>query len=238
MSKKEKTKTKFDYHWLQRNWTLGVAILCGIIVWVLFNLYQFGAIGIDKGNEIWLTIFVNVFMIMFSFLLSDYFRFSPYTRNQLKATHTKLDDLKKSIDNRIATADNFFVTRGEKDKKDTFESIVDSKPKKIKYSGGHLHNLITGMMTNGCFKDYIINNNVEVQFLFPDPTNKGVITNLVENITVGNKENTYKTDIYNAVTKLKTFIETNNLENRVMYKFKEDILSEKIDQNNTSIDNE
>jgi uncharacterized integral membrane protein len=103
---------------------------------------------------------------------------------------------------------------------ETFDDIVKSNPKSIKYSGGNTEKLISNMMESERFKNYIINNiDVKVKFLFPDPNNKYVIENFVKNVTIENKIDIYKMGINNAVKRLYDFINKNNLQNRVEYKF-------------------
>ena len=126
-------------------------------------------------------------------------------------------DETKSADETKYTADTFFKTRKDIE---TFDDIVKSNPKNIKYSGGNMENLISNIMESECLKNYIINNiDVKVQFLFPDPNNKDVIENFVKNITIGNKIDIYKMGINNAVKRLDEFINKNNLQNRVEYRF-------------------
>ena len=113
--------------------------------------------------------------------------------------------------------DTFFETRKDEE---TFDDIVKSNPKSIKYSGGNMRNLIPGMMDSECFKNYITNNiDVKVQFLFPDTNNTYVIENLVNNVTVGNRTDIYIASIKDAINKLSDFIEKYNLQDRVEYRF-------------------
>ena len=126
-------------------------------------------------------------------------------------------DETKSTEETKYTADTFFKTRKDIE---TFDDIVKSNPKNIKYSGGNMENLISNIMESECLKNYIINNiDVKVQFLFPDPNNKDVIENFVKNITIGNKIDIYKIGINNAVKRLDEFVNKNNLQNRVEYRF-------------------
>ena len=177
----------------------------------------FGVIGIFFEDK--LPQGVNIKQVFFSMgvlFVAFCWKFTKDTRKKLETAHTKIDDL---IANN-ATADNFFITRKKTYEDEKFDFIVESKPKIIHYSGGNLNNLIIDMMDSECFKRYIIDNsNVKVKFLFPDPDNENVINNLVDNITCGNRKETYISNIRTAVATLSDFIKDNSLESRVEYRF-------------------
>jgi hypothetical protein len=182
---------------------------------------SFGVVGIFFGEQLpqWVNI-KQVFFSMGVLFVTFCWKFTMDTRKKLKGANDKIDELKKTVETNNVTADNFFITRKEKDKDEDFASVVNSKPKIINYSGGNLNNLISEMMESQCYKQYIIDNNdVKVKFLFPDPDNNDVIDNLVNNITCGNVKETYIADIKNAISKLSDFIKTNKLESRVEHRF-------------------
>ena len=197
--------------WITSLITIGIGV---------FALYKLQAS--NNPIEQYKSNIVIMFLIIIIAYLFNYIWFSYITNQKLTETHSKIDDLKKSVETSNVTADNFFITRKEKDKEEDFASIVQSKPKTINYSGGNLNNLISEMMESQCFKQYIIeNSDVNVKFLFPDPENEEVISNLVNNITLGNEKETYKADINNALKKLNKFIKDNALSSRVEYRFYE-----------------
>jgi hypothetical protein len=181
----------------------------------------FGVVGIFF--EEMLPQSVNIKQVFFSMgvlFVAFCWKFTIDTRKKLKGANDKIDELKRTVETNNVTADNFFITRKEKDKDEDFASVVNSKPKSIYYSGGNLNNLISEMMESQCYKQYIINNkDVKVRFLFPDPNIDYVIDNLVDNITLGNKKETYIADIKNATDKLFAFISINKLESQIEFRF-------------------
>jgi len=181
----------------------------------------FGVIGIFFEDS--LPQWVNIKQIFFSMgvlFVAFCWKFTMDTRKKLKESNDNINELKKTVETNNATADNFLKARKVPYDDESFDCVADSQPKNIYYSGGNLNNLMIDMMESECIKRYIIDKtDVNVKFLFPDYENDDVITNLVDNITIGNKKATYINNIINAVATLSDFIEDNNLTSRVEYRF-------------------
>ena len=213
-----------------------------ICTWIAtsFAVFYLGIQGIITIGDIpkeydFLKDIVFMFAATVISIIISYFKFSLDTRKKLEETHAKIEELKQKTHTEMAvleklllfnnptrdivTVDDFLITRKERLKDENFESIIKSNSKSIKYSGGHLYQLISDIMGSKDFKNYIVEKKVKIQFLFPDPNNKHVIENLVNNITKENYTDTYIGDIRNSVKKLDKFISDNNIKDQIEYKF-------------------
>ena len=129
-------------------------------------------------------------------------------RKSFEKTYYNTDELKSLLKNKVVAAKNYFITRAELKDRESTKKIIDSKPKTLKYSGGHLNSIIS-MMSDEDFLNYLKNNNVNVQFIFPDPNDDSVITDFVNNIIAADPDqdnNTYKEQINQSITQIKKII--------------------------------
>ena len=207
-----------------------------ICTWVTSSaVFYFGIKGLIDIENIpeqynFLSSIVVMLAAIVMALVINYINFSLATRQKLKETQTKIDELKqithskmnelkesvryKPQGNSDVTADDFFITRNDIE---SITTVIDSNPKSIKYSGGNV-SIISAIKESSRFINYITVNDVKIQFLFPDTNNNAVIENLANNITT-HKKNTYKGRVNNAVKMLDDLITEHNLKDKVEYRF-------------------